>query len=247
MITYTRLPLEKAYNVRELGGYATNHGKVTAFRRFLRSDDITKLSRKDVELLREYGVRSIIDLRSERELQRAPNPFANKAGFTYLHQSLLPLESSMFQSLDSLEDLLSERDAILVDLYIYMLERSKNEIKAIFNWIARQNGCILFHCTAGKDRTGLLAMLLLGLVGVDEVDIVANYAVSEIYLAANPDVKMMNLPIDIPKDLLDSKPSYIKEAYQYVQKEYQSVENYLSSIGVESNVIKAIRDRLVPF
>lgn len=245
MTVFFRLPLEKAYNVRELGGYPVKNGAVTAFRQFLRSDNLTNVTNEDINVLLDYGVSAVLDLRSELEAERAPNPLTDHASVQYLHKPLLVVDSDMLTSIDTLEEVLSERENILSDMYIYILERSKTELKEIFTWIAEQDGCVLFHCTAGKDRTGVLAMLLLGLAGVAKRDIIANYAVTQIYNQANPNERMMNLPFELPDNLLESHPSFIAKAYQHLIDHYGNIEHYLSDIGMSEAGLDRVKRKLI--
>ncbi len=82
---FVRLPLEHAYNVRDLGGYSTNLGRFTKGHAFVRADDPCNLKEKDIHFLLEYGISAIVDLRSEEELQRSPNPFAANQNVDYIN------------------------------------------------------------------------------------------------------------------------------------------------------------------
>lgn len=245
MTFYVRLPLKKAYNVRELGGYPTIDGKVTVSQKFLRGDDLTELTEADITFLLEYGVTSVLDLRSDIELEHAPNPLANHSSIYYLHKSLLDVGASSDSFEDFGELIEAEHEDILANMYIHILKESQKEIKEIFNWFADQEGCVLFHCTAGKDRTGVIAMLLLGLAGVSEEDIIANYMVTQIYNKANPEETMMNLPIELPKELLESKPEFMIKAYHYLVEKYENVENYFLQIGIDKVILDTIKEKFV--
>lgn len=243
---YIRLPLKQAYNVRDLGGYATKTGKVTAFRQFIRSDDVANLSKEDITFLKDYGVTAILDLRSEMELMRAPNPFCDDNSFHYLHKSLFSFKTDEAITIDTIKEMLQdEKRNLLGEMYIHMLEESKEEIRTIFNWFSEQKGCVLFHCTAGKDRTGIIAMLLLGLAGVNKADIIVNYTVTHIYNSENPNEKMINLPIEVPNHLLESQPQFMLKAYKFLINKYESIETYLHSIGIEKAVLDKVKEKLI--
>jgi len=120
-----------------------------------------------------YGVRTIIDLRRSDELQVAPNVFANSSDVVYHHVSLLA-------------DSLPERKVAplsLPDVYRMILEQRQEQLRQTLATLAAPGGFpAIVHCTAGKDRTGLIVALLLGLVGVPAATIVDDYALSSQYL-----------------------------------------------------------------
>src|SRR5690606_18188190 len=103
-----------------------------------------------------------------------------------------------------------------------------------------KEGCVLFHCRVGKDRTGVLAMLLLGLAGVEKKDIVANYEVSYTKLESLHDVEST-----LPNNYLYSIPEYIMQGINYIMDNYNSYENYLLSTGLTEEILTQIRKRLV--
>lgn len=241
-----RLPLEGTFNTRDLGGHPTATGEVTAFRAFIRSDDVANISKKDLNFLQKYGVTSVLDLRSEEERQRVPNPFQTLASFQYVHQSILPLGKNSNRSLELFVSSLYEKNREpLAEMYVLMLKESKEVIRNIFTWFSEQEGAVLFHCTAGKDRTGIISMLLLGLVEVSRSDILANYSVTHIYNRDNPEEKMLQLPFEVPASFLQSKPSYILEAYEYLLENYGSVKGYLKDIGVDHETQEVVRYKLL--
>lgn len=241
-----RLPLENAYNVRELGGYPASNKKTTKTQAFLRSDDVTYLKESDIDYLLDYGVTSVIDLRSDYELERAPNPFANIDRVQFLHAPLLVIDRDLMRGPEVFIDMFSKaEEGILAQMYVEILKDRKESLRQIFEFIAKQEGCVLFHCTAGKDRTGVLAMLLLGLVEVDRADIIANYMVSEIYNEANSRKQVMNVPLEFPEDLSFSRPQFIARAYDYVVDHYGNIQNYLLSIGLTKEEIQRIKAKLI--
>lgn len=240
-----RLKLETAYNVRELGGYVGENGKVTSYKQFLRSDDISEISDDDMTCLTDYGMTAIIDLRSDYECELTPNRFAQVDNISYLHVSLLPVDRSSFDVTGLKKLFTVDEGDILSKIYIDILSEEKENLRTILEFIAEQPGGVLFHCAAGKDRTGVLAMLLLGLAGVDRSDIIANYMVTEIYNQANPNQRVVNLPVELPEELLDSKPESIAAAYDYICEAYRSFENYFQSLQLSDDTIQMIKNKLL--
>lgn len=240
-----RLPLTKAYNVRDLGGYPSQNNTVTAFGQFLRGDDVTQLTEEDIQYLIDYGVTAVIDLRSDYEVSFSPNPFREKEGINYLQVSLLPVDIEAFSSVDNVAEVLNTySDDILAKMYVDIITDEAENLRQIIEFIAKQKGCVLFHCTAGKDRTGVLAMLLLGLAGVSRADIIANYMVTEVYNAENPDERFINFPIELPEGLLASHPKSISAAYDFIINTYGSFLDYLQAIKVSETTIEMVKNKL---
>ena len=123
-----------------------------------------------------------------------------------------------------------------------MLKGSTNAIKKIFEFIAEQSGCTLFHCVAGKDRTGVLAMLLLGLAGVDKPDIIANYEVTRTYLSEK--MTTQEATAQYPLELMESRREYMKPAIEYIFTTFNNVENYLKHIGISTETLTKVKSKL---
>ena len=166
-----RINLEQAINVRDLGGYPTPDG-CTPYGRFIRADNMVGLTEADLETLYQAGVRTVIDLRTPGERERQPGSFENWRDVRVVPCSLLG------ESLDCFTGFMRS----LGENYSEMIVRDRDHYRDLFEIILSENqrGGILFHCTAGKDRTGVTAALLLGLAGCEDADIVADYALTDI-------------------------------------------------------------------
>jgi protein-tyrosine phosphatase len=227
-----RLPLEGTANTRDLGGYPTRDGHATAWQVFLRSDDLHGITAKDMTLLHEYGLTTVLDLRSTIELNDRPNPFAKNPNVLYHHVSLHEAAGQTPPS-----DL--PYDA-LKHLYKIILEQSKPQIKAAVEILANSRGVTLFHCAAGKDRTGILAALVMGLVNVPNRDIVSNYEVSYTNLRRNAYFKSH---AEHHNAMMYSVNDFMEETLVYLREQYGSIEAYLLAIGVSSTDLEALKTK----
>ncbi len=225
-----RLPLEGTTNTRDLGGYPTRDGHATAWQVFLRSDDLHSITEKDKELLHEYGLTTVLDLRATVELKDRPNPYAKNPDVRYYHVSLHEAAGQTPPS-----DL--PYDA-LKHLYKIILEQSKPQIKAAVEILARSRGVTLFHCAAGKDRTGILAALILGLVNVPNRDIVSNYEVSYTNLRRNAYFKAN---AQHHNAMMYSVNDFMEETLVYLREHYGTIEAYLEGIGVSADDLNALK------
>lgn len=223
-----RIPLEGAGNVRDLGGYAGEENKVGKFGVFLRGNTLENLSKKDNEFLKNYGVTDIIDLRSEEAVSLKPDSI-DKDDFNY---HIIPLLNMKFN-----ENLILEKENFnMGEGYKYILE-NKAAIKLIFEALAKSKGATLFHCTAGKDRTGLVSMLILGVCGVSRKDIVANYEVSYTYVPL-----VIDGILDNPS-LVYSLPEYIESAIDYIEEKFVTYYDYLKACDISDDVIEKIKEK----
>lgn len=175
----TPLPLKGARNTRDLGGYAyravDGTRGVTASGAFLRSGSLTRLRAADREFLRAYGLTRVVDIRSDFEVRHWPDPYSRRpeSGVGYVHIPMLDqLNSSGFRG---------ALPECMFDVYRDLLDDSASSIRRVFEALDT-DGCALFHCRAGKDRTGVIAMLLLRLAGVSDEDIVADYVATQRYM-----------------------------------------------------------------
>lgn len=241
-LNWVRLPLEGVMNCRELGGYGTKNGEQVKWRTFLRSSDMNELTESDISFLEDYGIKTVIDLRSAHELAESPNPLATIDSFDYYN---IPFASQPITDISTMKDTATLKNMKMGGFYVNLLEESE-QIKPMFDTIDQASeGGIVFHCAAGKDRTGVLAMLILGLAGVEKKDIIANYEVTYTNMEYFQSFKKnITLPYDIPKEFLYSSREYIIEAYDHIIDGYVTFENYLLSKGIEEEILHRLKERL---
>ncbi len=165
--------LEGCCNFRDLGGYPTADGQRTRWRRLFRADGLAQLSEADLEVLGELGVRNVIDLRTELEVESRGRFRPDGPGITYHH---LPLTDT----LPGAEQAPAWGDTGFVSRrYVSMLQDGGSSVATAVTLLADPaNLPAVFHCSVGKDRTGVLAAVVLGLLGVPEELIVDDYALS---------------------------------------------------------------------
>jgi protein-tyrosine phosphatase len=233
--------------VRELGGYPTEDGGETRWGAFLRADTLCKLTPNGEKALTDYGVRTIIDLRNPHELARDPHPFARQNGHgdgpTYLHLSLEDSEDK--ETNKAVADAPSVGDG-----YVILLDRFRKQIASIIQAIGdAREGAVLFHCFGGKDRTGLIAAILLALAGVPYDVIAEDYAITDTYLQPFYAEVFREIGDDsAQRERLErmfvSPPEAMHTVLSYLDREHGGVENYLLASGVTKEAIENIRSRI---
>ena len=226
-----RIMLGKMLNLRDLGGYPTAEGKTTRWGVLLRGDNPMGITDNDAAWLLERGFTTVIDLRSPAERDHLPDELENRPGFSY---HFIPMSGG--------EKLPNEEELIGLG-YFRTLER-KDTIRSVLETITDAPGGVLFHCMAGKDRTGCIAALLLTLVGVDKLDILADYQVSELYI--RPVIRWMReTRSDLPAYVGLSKPEYLEDCLERLEGAYGSVLDYLYAAGLTDPVLDRLKRKLL--
>ena len=240
------LPLKSVRNVRDLGGYpfTAENGAcgVTAFRAFVRAGSLRGISAGDIEALRQYGVRRIVDLRSPFELKHMPDDFSRGRRYDFEYVSVPMLDQL---NSNGFGDALPER---MSDVYIQLMDEDADDIRAAMEALDGE-GASLFHCRAGKDRTGVIAMLLLGLAGVDDDFIVADYEVSDRYMGHGLQAQRLLVSLVLrkraPKCLFESNPEEMRQALAHLHTTYGTARTYLhQKAACDPNLLDRITRKL---
>ena len=242
------IPVQGAYNVRDLGGYETADGRQVRWRTLFRAADIHALSTSAQSTLIDAGVRTVIDLRGSRELTEAASVFRDLSSVQYRPHNMTG---------DALIDrwgavpVPADSSIRLSTMYSTVLDERGEMVKTILETVS-QPGVLpaVFHCTAGKDRTGVLAALLLGIAGVPHDRIVEDYALSARFLYGTSTVPPDGSGADkfLPFEEYQAKwcpPAAMGLTLDHVESKYGGIEAYVKSIGVDDSTISRIRDALV--
>jgi protein-tyrosine phosphatase len=228
--TQRKLPLEMAHNARTLGGYRTRSGRITSDR-LIRADCMVPLSAGDRDVLIDRGISAVIDLRSADEIAKIPSAFFGSAKVDYHN---IPLLSG------AAGDMRFPKDFTMGMMYIGLLEGAANALRDVFRVIAKASGAegkLMFHCAAGKDRTGVVAALSLDLAGVDDETIVRDYAETGRNLAPVMDLLRENggVPADMGEltdELLSARAENMETMLRFLNGKWGGARAYLSEIGL---------------
>jgi len=245
------LAIAGAYNIRDLGGYQAEGGE-TQWRRILRADALHRVDADGMAQLVAHGLRTVIDLRHLSEMAMAPNPFRDHPEVRYLALPLFDdLAPSRMAALrgDTLGR--GRGSDVLLALYCLALAERQAEIRQVLTAIAEApEGAVLFHCTAGKDRTGIIAALLLALAGVATPTILEDYALTKSAIApilediiAGAVARGADLADFMP--LLACEPATMQAMLDHLDADYDGLAAYLARIGLEPATIERLRIRLL--
>jgi protein-tyrosine phosphatase len=231
-----RIILPGLFNLRDLGGYPTANGAIP-WRRLLRSDALHQLDAPGIRTLADLGLRTIIDLRTEMEAAAAPSPLDQLAAAA-AHVSILG---------GDLESLPLELDAI----YRFIVEQRGEAIVAAVGPLCADDAYpALVHCSAGKDRTGIVIALVLSVLGVPDELIAADYALSASHLDLHRTAAIGQLQAstglgeNLTDELLGSPPDLILAVLDQVRSEYGTADGYLLAHGLTSPDLTALRAAL---
>lgn len=219
----------------------------------IRSDNVASLTPVGRKAMIDYGVTTVIDLRSDSEVKGSPGPPFSRFQSTspvstqgnelvsgspeYLHLALID---------DATAGVLNEAPT-MPERYVLMLDKRQAAVGAIFNGIAASEGPVLFHCFAGKDRTGLVAAILLSLAGVEPEAIGADYAETDLQLAARYEewlAKASPERLESMRDELRCPPEWMLTTLEHVERRWGGVEAYLEAAGVSRVAIARLQDKL---
>lgn len=241
-MTTRHVEFERLHNFRDLGGYRTADGATVAWGVLYRADSLGKLGGADWDRFLGLGIRTVIDLRYPWEIEakgRIPEP----ERFTYAN---LSIEHRPYDQAEIDPELDPWR--FLADRFAEVAEDGVEEIRGAIELIAQGPGPAVFHCTSGKDRTGLIAALVLTLLGVDEEQVLADFALTELatarltadWHAANPG-RTMRWPAygRAPAEVL-------RLTLADLVTRYGSVSGYLTEqVGITPETTTRLRARLL--
>ena len=217
-------------NTRELGGFRTADGGITKNNVYWRSDVPENPTDRDVELLLTAHITTVIDMRTEAERARTPNTLADIAGFEYHHFPITE-GSGVPESLEA------------VPLSYISIATAENMPK-VMKVIAEAEKGVLFHCTAGKDRTGVVAAMILMTCGVDRESVVRDYVISreynhkrlEAFLAAHPEVD---------RNVVLANEKSMNGFIDLFTERFGTAERYFEHIGLSAEHADMIKNKLM--
>lgn len=245
------LPLAGGVNFRDVGGYATADGRRTRWGRLYRSGSLADLTDEDVAYLGGLGLRLSCDLRTAEEVERRPDRLPPGAEFVHrpIGASVNPLRRmvTLYRKRNRMQELLQ-------DAYIVMLDQNGEVFASLFAAAADPASLpLVVHCTAGKDRTGIAAALLLLALGVPEETVVADYTLSNhafdvLEGRMRPEMeRLYSLGFGDAqvRPFLLAEVRTLQGALAHIRKRYGSVEGYLARAGVTPETIAAVRENLL--
>ena len=244
------IPLEGVSNLRDLGGWPTKDGGTVKRGQVFRSAALHALTERDIAALRALGVRHIVDFRGDGERERWPTKLTDGVSIHAL--TIQPTIGA------SLRDLVEDPNSTAEDVVRVMRAAYGSYVtdwahryRTMFDLLLQEEpdggkpAGLLFHCTAGKDRTGVAAMLLLSALGVEEEVIHHDYLATNRLWRRDAEVSA-GLPPAVADTLLSVQPAFLEAAYEAIHSGWGSIDAYLHrQLGLDDGRLAVLRARLV--
>ena len=236
------LALQGATNFRDLGGYPGHGGRAVRWRRLFRSEHLAALTPQDLATLQAVGLTRAYDFRGVTE--RAAAAYA-WPGLSNHHLSIEPtVVQRLRESAAAGQALTAELVAELMkDLYRSLVNTQSHHFATLFEALLQSDTPLVFHCTAGKDRTGVAAALILTALGVSEEDVARDYLLTN-DVFRHPAVAHDELPAEAAAVLWRVQSGFLRAALQTIEARHGGVEAYLAGpVGLTAAAHQALRDK----
>ncbi len=236
------LPLEGATNFRDLGGYTGYQGRPVRWRQLFRSDHLGSLTGQDLATLQPLGLRRVYDFRGKEERSWQPSRLPGAP------VESLAIEPTVVQRLAThVAGGTVPNGADTVDMmnqtYRAFVQHNAPQFTQLFAQILQADAPLVFHCTAGKDRTGLAAALLLHALGVDGEVVMQDYLLTN-QLYKVPALYTSPLPSEVSRVLWGVQPEFLHAAFDAMDADFGGVDGYLEKgLGLDAAQRERLREK----
>jgi protein-tyrosine phosphatase len=248
------LPLQGGHNFRDLGGYATADGRRVRWRHLFRSGTLAHLTQSDRDALAALGVRAICDLRASSEREAEPSAWAPADG-RVLSWDYAADSGAVMDAFRAGVPSAERVRAAVAQFYLDAPEDFAERFAALFHLMSTERVPLVIHCSAGKDRTGVTAAIVLRALGVPAATVIEDYVLTDRMI----DLESLygsgrfggggtwgfvsRLPTELRAPLIASEPAYIEGMLQRLDERYGSVENYLARrLGLAHGALRPLRE-----
>lgn len=239
IVTGRKIPFARPQNFRDLGGLVNTEGKTVVWGHFYRSDELSGLRKEEFGGFNALGIKAVYDLRSEKEIKEAPNTLPENV--EYLHRPVFNENGG--NSFGGIEEKLKS-GTITKEETVEMMKSvnrafAKENIpvfRKVLTEVLDSGAPVLYHCTAGKDRTGFLSALILSVLKVDRNTILDEYEMTNYYtrqkleaLLKSGHPMMANVKPEVLAALMGVDRSYIREAFRVIDEQFGGTDAYLKN------------------
>lgn len=247
------LPVEGTLNFRDIGGYATADGRRMRTGVVYRSDQLSQVTDAGFDVLSSYGLRTVVDLRMPTERDRQPSRLPDGVRMVYGHDSAAD-EAAHLEVMEEIKAgrITSVTEDDVAEMYLEMLRDATFMFSTVLRAVAQADAHpVLFHCTAGKDRTGLSAALIQRLCGVPDASVEQDYVLTNPYRAetrfAQLCVEMEPLGIDMElvRPLVGAPLGAFRTAMRWIDDNGGTEAYVTGHVGVDASDVAALCTALV--
>lgn len=233
-------------NARDLGGHPTEDGGETRWRAVIRADSVRQLTEAGWQSVVDYGVRTVVDLRSNEELAEDPPA---ELPLEPVHVSFFDERPEVFEEVEAASIAAADHAEATRDVYLIFLEHFRANVAAAIRAVANApEGGVVVHCHGGKDRTGLVSAFLLRVAGVPIEEIATDYALSEERLRTRHEEWFAQAADEQELERLHriskTPASSMREVLEELERRYGSIGGYLKAGGATDEDLERARARL---
>lgn len=248
------VPMTGGHNFRDIGGYPTRDGRMTAWCLVYRSGTMAELDDGDRALIEGLGLRAICDFRSSRERERRPSLLPPEADFEIWSHDYDHSNADLVNTLAAPGATPDAARRLMINLYRDIAYEQAPGYRALFERLASGSLPILFHCAAGKDRTGAAAALLLDMLGVPRETIFEDYALTDRFFDRGCELvrndpwvnRLGTVDQAIWAPVMRADPAYLATLFETIEARHGSSEGFIrDELGLDAAAIEAIRERLL--
>lgn len=249
IVSERRIPLEGQSNFRDIGGFETADGRRVKWGKIYRSGKLSDLKKKDKALIKNLGIQTVCDFRSDVEQSKSPNNLP--PGVTYKRYPIGEKEGKSFEKLrsDVLKKRLKGKDAeqTFVNLMEVFTDSVSSDFQPIIDLLlADGNEPLVYHCSGGKDRTGFMTIVILSALDVDLATIKQDYLMSNYYREAENQSKirkarLIGLDQETLEYLFMVRESYFDSVINTIKDRYGDMDNYLEK---KFGLTREVRDQM---
>lgn len=249
-----RVPFEGTMNFRDLGGYMTREGRQVKWGRIYRSDNLNRLTDKGLNLLRQMGIMLVCDFRTPMEVEKYPDRLPGDGSIEYLHLPVMHGEFDAAVAMDLIKkgDVSWITDEFMINRYIRNIDGFADTWGTVISRISEpENLPLVFHCSAGKDRAGVCAALILLFLDVPEETIIYDHTLSNLFLAdwlkmAYAHIESFGIEAKKVEPYFTAPRNAMVSLLKHIQETYGSAENYLKvKAGISNRTIAQLKHELL--
>ncbi|KKC25642.1 tyrosine-protein phosphatase [Sphingomonas sp. SRS2] len=247
------LPLEGGFNLRDMGGYRTADGRTVKRGMLFRSGVMSLLTEADEAHLAGLGIATVCDLRRPGERKRDPTRWCEPAGAFYWSRDYSESSGVLGELLRGAVPNAERMREMMIDLYREILVDHAPSYRFLFDRLANGHVPLLFNCSAGKDRTGVGAALILAVLGVERSAIVEDYLLTNRFadfdrLLASGGAgigRYSEIDPAVLQPLFAADGAYLDTAFDSLDRDHGGIDAYLATIGVDDAAKTRLRELLL--
>jgi protein-tyrosine phosphatase len=253
-MTIRILELQGGLNFRDLGGYPTTDGRSVKWKILYRSGTSHAMSLRDIHLLSALGIRFAFDFRSNEEREAHSARFTLIPDLYYEYQDHHHVAGDIRRLLESPNARPDDSHDLMISMYRQLPYDFRKPLQRLFQMLEQGNLPLVFNCSAGKDRTGIAAALVLSALGVSRDVIMEDYMLTEhcfdqscALLLNQSNMRLFErIGREVWEPLMRVHPNYLNAMFDRLTDSHGSVHNYLAEVlGVDANVAHRLRNQLL--